>query len=87
MATQRYTLFNRPEYFDELVRRITAARAGEQVIVASFSLRPEYPEITAILEALQAAARRGVRVRLMVDAFNFIVSAGLTPGPLFLAGS
>lgn len=51
-------------------------------MLASMVFQPEESEIGRLLEALQGAARRGADVRLMIDAYSFIVKRNITPGPL-----
>ncbi len=84
-ATEGYEFYGRREYIAELVRRINTARPGDRVLLATMAYDTDPPEIKELIDSLQVAAARGVRVHVFVDAFSFIVKSGLKPGPLFFA--
>lgn len=46
---------------------------------------PQYEEVAILMTALCDAAKRGVRVTLMTDAFNFLMSERRIVGPLWFA--
>jgi phosphatidylserine/phosphatidylglycerophosphate/cardiolipin synthase-like enzyme len=75
--------FTRPEYYDDLITRIDAAGQHDQIDLASMSFDPRKESVANLMEHLNAAARRGVDVRLMIDSYTFLGYAGLLPGPLF----
>ncbi|HSX07328.1 MAG TPA: phospholipase D-like domain-containing protein [Candidatus Saccharimonadales bacterium] len=76
--------FTRREYFTALVRDINKAKKGDRVLVASMGFSAELEPIAKVAEALNAAAARGVKTILIMDAFDFLVN-GVTkvPGPLW----
>lgn len=79
-------IYTTPEYFVDITERIGGLGAGDRVALASMAFSPEYADISVLVEALVAAARRGAEVRLAVDAYTFLLSdAGNQVGPLFFS--
>jgi cardiolipin synthase A/B len=76
-------IYTRAEYFADLVERIGRLGAGDRVMLATMDFGPGQPEVKAVLEALGAAAGRGARVRLYVDAYAFLVHRAVVLGPEF----
>jgi phosphatidylserine/phosphatidylglycerophosphate/cardiolipin synthase-like enzyme len=74
--------FTRDEYYQELAKRAGAARKGQVVVVATMSFKPELPGLQPVLDGLMQAAGNGAKVRLIVDAYNFLIN-NARPGPLF----
>ena len=56
---------------------------GDRVVVATMVFNPDEPLVLEIAHALAAAAKRGARVNLIVDAYNFLIDTKLRPGPLW----
>lgn len=81
-----FKLYAKPEYLRDITARIAATVKGDRVSLTTLSFTPADMLIAPLLEALYAAAKRGVNVLLLVDAYNFLVTIGAsstTPGPLF----
>ncbi|MDB5182133.1 MAG: hypothetical protein JWP13_896 [Candidatus Saccharibacteria bacterium] len=70
------------EYRTELVSQIKSTKKGDRVLLMSMTFEPTEPEIAEIVEALTAAASRGVHVTLAVDAHSFLLNPYHLPGPL-----
>jgi cardiolipin synthase len=69
-----FQFFTKPEYYADLIGRLSRARPGERFITANMVTEPIDPDVAPIIAAMKQAARRGVRVSLITDAFNFLVS-------------
>lgn len=82
MQTDDFTLLSNADYFRQLTRDIAATSKGDRVAVATMTLNALDPLVHELLHAMCAAASRGVRVYLAVDARTFLVSADNAPGPL-----
>jgi phosphatidylserine/phosphatidylglycerophosphate/cardiolipin synthase-like enzyme len=77
-------ILNKAQYYKKLVTHISSTRSNERVLVMTMSILPNNTEVAYILESLKAAARRGVRVTLVLDSYNFLVNPiKKTIGPLF----
>jgi hypothetical protein len=63
---------SRPDYFRQLRRDVAQTKAGDRVAVATMAFDPSKPLAAALMESLNAAARRGVDTSLSVDAFSFL---------------
>lgn len=73
VATMKhYEFLDRVEYFEQLTVLVRQSRRDERVIVASMSFVPDSPEITQLVIALAAAARRGANVTFIVDAIALL---------------
>jgi len=84
MPATKFTFYSKPEYFAELISYLNAAQPGERFITVNMVTVPWQPGVAEVLDAMTAAARRGVHVTLLTDARNFLISpSGLVPGPLF----
>jgi phosphatidylserine/phosphatidylglycerophosphate/cardiolipin synthase-like enzyme len=68
LANDAFTFLNKVEYLEDLVKRINKTHQGDRVLVASMLLEPREEPIGRLLDALCAAADRGVMVGLMIDA-------------------
>lgn len=78
-----YTFYSRAEYFEQLIVNITNAKKGDRIVVATMALESSEGHIKTVLDELCNAAKRGVRVRLMVDSIAFMITKGRIFGPLF----
>lgn len=80
-----FTIFSRQDYFKQLAKDIAATKPGDTVRLMTMAFKPHKPEIRPIMAALNKAARRGVKVHLIVDAMPFLLSDGIAPGPLLFS--
>ena len=78
-----YDFYSKSQYFEDIITRISNVKKGGRVSLATMSYDSEDPYVNRINQALVAAASRGVKVILMVDAFIFLTNEGILPGPLF----
>jgi cardiolipin synthase len=83
MSEPHFQFYTTPEYYADLIKRLAGAKPGERVIVVTMSFHFSHPDVRPLHTALCAAARRGVKVSLIVDAFGFIAAGPFQPGPLF----
>ncbi len=82
LSANSYTFFTGPEYFRDLARRIQSVKPGGRVLLTAMTCDPAEPVITAVLDALEAAALRNVRVFFAIDAHGFMTDEKLF-GPLW----
>lgn len=87
MANARtdFTFYTKPEYYRDITAGIGKLRKGDRVALATMSFKPQYAPVQALMEVLGAAAGRGVRVSLTVDAYVFLSDDKQVPGPLFFS--
>lgn len=78
-----YSFLSRADYFTSLAATVDKAQTGDDVIVEAMNFDPRQPLVARLMAALCAAASRGARVTLLVDAYNFLKSPENIPGPLF----
>jgi len=71
------------EYFDAVTAEIAAASAGDEVVLATMTFDPTKKMVGRLLAELAAASKRGVRVRLILDARVFLYQDEHGLGPLF----
>lgn len=83
MTNNDFTFYSRADYFRQLIQDIHHAQKGERVAVIAMAFNPAEPLVLEIAEALASAAVRGVRVNLIVDAYNFLIDTKMMPGPLW----
>lgn len=83
MPLPKFQLYSRKEYFDSLTGHAKRAVKGGSITVMSMDFEPQEPNISRLMQALCAAASRGVEVRLVIDAINFLMSPAGKPGPLW----
>lgn len=83
LPTGTFKFYSKPEYFQDLIARISETKAGDRVVVASMKFNVDTPEVRQLAEVLIAAAGRGVDVLLSVDAYSFLLFDDARPGPLF----
>lgn len=82
ISNKPFSLYTRAEYYHELASMVAKTKKGDHISVATMSFMPEEPPIQRIMLELCSAARRGVNITLLVDAFPFLLGEGAAPGPL-----
>ena len=83
-ATGKFAFFSSENYYYDLIKHIGKAKKGDRVVLATMAFQPDQQLVCRLLDTVHVAARRGVTVRMMVDAFPFIVKEGASPGPLLV---
>jgi phosphatidylserine/phosphatidylglycerophosphate/cardiolipin synthase-like enzyme len=83
MISSKFQFYSRPEYFVDLAERASKAKAGDSITLMTMDFDPARPLIKSLTKELCQAASRGVNVRLIVDAMDFILDKDSKPGPLF----
>lgn len=83
---QKYHFYTGREYYPALCERIKQTKAGDRVLLATLWVLPEEPPVAAVLKEARAAAKRGVEVILLTDAFMFLIRKGMVPGPTYFFG-
>ena len=78
-----YKFYSTPEYYQELIARITAAGRGDSVRLASMGLTICADEVSTIMDELARAAGRAADISLAIDAYSFLNRDNRLPGPLF----
>lgn len=68
-----FTLLTKAEYLRDLAARIAATDKGDRVLVVTHDFRPEEPMVSNVVQALSAAARRGVQTHFAIDERSFPV--------------
>jgi phosphatidylserine/phosphatidylglycerophosphate/cardiolipin synthase-like enzyme len=76
-------LYDWGQYYAELMARTARCGEGDRVAVVTMAFAPQVPEVARLVEELCAAARRGVEVRLVVDAYSFLSNTEMNElGPM-----
>jgi cardiolipin synthase len=76
-------LYDWGQYYAELMARTARCGEGDRVAVVTMAFAPQVPEVAWLVEELCAAARRGVEVRLVVDAYSFLSNTEMNElGPM-----
>lgn len=79
-----YTIFNADDYFKAVTSRIAKAAQGERVALITMVFEPSEQLVKDLLREVIAAAERGVRVHLVIDAHSFMLSPSDIPtGPMY----
>lgn len=87
-AALNLELGSREDYYGGLIERLARAAPGERAAVATNVFMAEEPAVREVLGAMESAARRGVRVQLVVDACAFLLDRDATRlGPLVVSRS
>ena len=86
-ATQDFSFYTSSEYYEHITEAIKRTESGDRVLLMSLWIRAHEAPIEAMLKAAIAAADRGVKVTLIVDAFTFLIKSGVKPGPAFYFGA
>jgi phosphatidylserine/phosphatidylglycerophosphate/cardiolipin synthase-like enzyme len=82
--SNKFVFYSRTEYFRQLAREANEAKQGERIAVQAMAFDPRDPLAYELTEALIAAAARGVRVVIAIDAFAFLMEwRPLRLGPLW----
>jgi phosphatidylserine/phosphatidylglycerophosphate/cardiolipin synthase-like enzyme len=79
-----HTFYSTPEYYDDLIERLASAAPGDYFITVNMVTRI-HPQVQPLLDAMGAAAKRGVAVTLITDAYQFLTDPDhdFILGPLF----
>lgn len=85
-SRQDYSFYTSAEYYKALKERIDRAKAGERIVLVTLWLRAEQPATAELIESLCRAAKRGVRILLLIDAFHYLIRQGTIVGPMFYFG-
>jgi len=78
-----FSLYTKREYFTQLTKEVHSTKKGDRVLVEAMGFDPDEQPIKALVEALLAAAKRGVSVTLNFDAIVFMLLGKVRPGPLW----
>lgn len=79
-----YTIYNDTDYFKTITEQIAATQSGDRIALISMLFEPSEQYVLTVTKELIAAAARGVRVRLIIDAHALMVTkANLPTGPLY----
>lgn len=78
---KHYEFLNRVQYFRTLTRAANEATAGTRIIVATMSFSARSVEVADMVSAFMRAARRGVRITLLVDAITLLADDHGLPRP------
>ncbi|HEY1835749.1 MAG TPA: phospholipase D-like domain-containing protein [Candidatus Saccharimonadales bacterium] len=82
MNVASLTVYETAAYFQKLLQLVTATERDDRVALATMSFDPGDPPIGKLVDELIAAAKRGVRVQLLVDALSFSLNRRDVPtGP------
>ncbi len=81
-AAKKFNFYTRLEYYARLIEHIKQTKSGDRIAIATLAFEPSEIHINQVMEALCAAAQRGVAVRCIVDAISFTLVKGRIPGPL-----
>lgn len=79
-----YTFFPTRDYFPELNTKAAQLGPGESIYLATMAFDARAAATRKLMSRLGAAAKRGVVVRLIIDAMPFLLHEGRRPGPLYL---
>jgi cardiolipin synthase len=82
-----YKFFPTIDYFAELNRSIARLDRGEHIYLATMAFDGQAESTRLLFEHLGEAAKRGVVVKLIVDAMPFLLYAGIRPGPMYYGKS
>lgn len=85
MPLEPLTIYETTQYFRDLTSRVASAQRGSRIALMSMSYDPMQPHIAELVEELAAAAARGARVHLLIDAHSFAMDKHELPtGPTLL---
>lgn len=83
MPAPKFTLYSKPEYFADIIKRLKKAGPGDRVLSATMDLETG-PDVRPVLDAFVEAATLGADVTLLVDAHDILDHNSLRLGPLFV---
>lgn len=75
--------YDRYGYFDALKQLAEQSGKGDDLIYMAMVINPASPEVAAMMDAMEAAARRGAKVTAVVDAHSFMLDDDNHLGPLW----
>jgi len=78
-----FQFYSKAEYYRDVTGRVTQTKKGDAIALATMNFDPKYEEVGVLMTALCDAAGRGVRVTLMIDAYNFLMNEHKIVGPLW----
>lgn len=84
--TALFDFYDNAGYLQELTKRANAAGRGDHITVMAMAYAATVPEINTLADALTAAASRGAGIRLILDAYSFLLDRDDHLGPLLTAG-
>jgi phosphatidylserine/phosphatidylglycerophosphate/cardiolipin synthase-like enzyme len=68
-------LLDKREYLIDVTKKISAAKAGSRITLMSMTFEPaEEPLVSKLMAAACAAADRGAKITVLIDAHTFMVS-------------
>lgn len=67
------------EYFDSLRASIVDCRSGDRISLLTMGFDPDDDAVAGVLRDLAAAAARGVKCHLGIDAFGMLAPCGIGP--------
>lgn len=82
-TTDTFIFYTAADYWRQLLKHIKKARSGDRLLLMSMAFDPTEPDIAAIVSEVEAAAKRGVEVKLAIDAHSFLMQDNHLPGPLW----
>jgi phosphatidylserine/phosphatidylglycerophosphate/cardiolipin synthase-like enzyme len=82
-SVSTFDLYSRPEYFQDLIDCAAKLRKGDSMTLMTMNFDPQVSLIGELMDALSQAAIRGVEIRLIVDAMDFVQDQNGVLGPLF----
>src|SRR5438270_2681277 len=68
LDSRAYTFMNKTDYLRDIITRIEMVKKGDRVLVATMSFDASEHLVQQLMEALHAAAIRGVATSLAIDA-------------------
>src|SRR5581483_4906871 len=81
---QNHTIYNEADYFEKITQCIAKAGRGTRISLISMMFEPSELPVRLLVEGLIAAAKRGARIELLIDAHAFMLTSSNLPlGPLF----
>lgn len=85
MTSNDFSFYGHADYYRDLVVRIEQTKHGDSVALATMNFEPRVQGVQSVVDALSAAASRSVNVKLVVDAYNFLVSKNKLLGPMWFS--
>lgn len=77
------TVYSTEAYFEQLCEDIDSAQQGDRVLLTTMTFETAEPRLVQVMRSLGSAVKRGAAVDLQVDAYPFMLSRGVHPGPLW----
>lgn len=73
LSATDFAFLSKREYFMELTKRIAATKKGDRLLLVTHDFRPAEPLVADLMEAVAAAAARGVQVSFALDERTYPV--------------